>query len=278
MRLRWTAIPLSLLLISLAVAEDARPGYADPEMPPYRVDVDGFNANERDIRAVLDSAGKELWRYFPDYEIEPFVVTRGHNGPIVLFGRNDRKEIVMRLDTSNTYWSQYAYQFAHEFCHILCGYEDDASTNKWFEETICETASLFAMRAMWRSWKNDPPYGNWRDYRDALRGYTDNTISTRKHIYDIYAKGLPAFYQEHKAELAANANLRDLNGAMSLILLRLFEEDPRRWEAVRWLNHKPSPQGETFSEHLTAWREAVPERHQAFVEKVAALYGVELRR
>ena len=71
-----------------------------------------------------------------------------------------------------------------------------------------------------------------------------------------------------------DANLRDLNGAMSLVLLRLFEEDPQRWESVRWLNHQPSPEGETFPEYLQKWLNAVPDRHKPFVLQIARLYGL----
>ncbi|MCP6756902.1 hypothetical protein NL533_35270, partial [Klebsiella pneumoniae] len=79
--------------------------------------------------------------------------------------RNDAREIVLKLDTSNTFWSQYAYQFAHEFCHVLCGYREDDPGTQWFEETLCETASLFVLRAMAREWKTAPPYPHWKDYR-----------------------------------------------------------------------------------------------------------------
>jgi len=205
----------SALLCSSAHAED---GYADPPMPAFRIETDGFGASESDIRAVLTSAGSELWRFFPEYEIEPFVIKRGKSGPITLYDRNGRGEIVVRLDTGNTYWCQYAYQFAHEFCHILCGYEDDYPGNKWFEEALCETASLFAMQAMSRAWKKNPPYPNWKDFRDALRNYVDDNIKKRDKIHEIYKKGLPGFYQTHKEALTAEPCRRDLNGAMSIVL------------------------------------------------------------
>lgn len=38
----------------------------------------GINLSAGDIRAICDSTGHQLWRYFADYDIEPFVVTRGH--------------------------------------------------------------------------------------------------------------------------------------------------------------------------------------------------------
>ena len=126
------------------------------------------------------------------------------------------------------------------------------------------------------SWKKNPPYPHWKDFRDALRSYVDNNIKKRDKIYEIYKQGLPGFYQAHKEALAAEPCRRDLNGAMSIVMLRLFEEQPQRWEAVRWINSKPSPKGETFQQYLRTWHDAVPDRHRAFVKQVADLYGVPI--
>ena len=156
-----TLAQFSVSHLCCPAAEENRGGDVPP--PVFRVETDGFDASEADIRAVLDSTARELWQRFPDYTIEPLVVARGRSGPITLFRRNDRGEIVIRLDTEKTYWSQYAYQFAHEFCHVLCGLKAGDQRNKWFEETLCETASLYAMRAMSRTWKTSPPYANWKD-------------------------------------------------------------------------------------------------------------------
>jgi hypothetical protein len=246
-------------------------------MPPYRVEARGFNDSARDIKKLCDSVGRELWKHFPDYKIEKFVIKRGNGGPISLYKRNAQGEIVIRLDTGNTLWSQYSYQFAHEFCHVLCGYDEDYPGNKWFEETLAETASLFAMRAMARSWKTDPPYGHWRSYRDALRSYADDVVRKRTKVHEIYEKGLAGFYKTHQARLTKEPCDRSLNGAMSLIFLKLFEEDPSRWGAVRWLNSAPSPKGETFEQYLTKWRNAAPEKHRPFITKTARLYGIELK-
>lgn len=264
------------LLAYAAFSRAAEPPYANPPMPAYRVQADGFGARPADIMAICTSTGRELWRLFPGYHIEPFVVQRSGGGPIVLFDRNERGEIVMRLDTGNTYWSQYAYQFAHEFCHILCGFNKGNAGNKWFEETLAETASLFALRAMAESWEEAPPYPNWKDYRHSLRNYADNVMAKRTRIYEIYEKGLGGFYLAHKDELEENAGLRDLNGAMALVFLRLFEENPQRWEAVRWLNDRPSPEDETFRQYLQNWYDAVPERHRSFVALVAELYSINI--
>jgi hypothetical protein len=260
---------------SLHGAEEAAPE-KPRAVPLYRIDTTDFNASEADIRAICDSAAKQLWRHFPDYDLEPFVVTRGKSGPIVLFQRNDAKEIVLRLDTSDTFWSQYAYQFGHEFCHILSGFKAGGNENLWFEETLCEMASLYVLRGMARDWKKEPPYKHWADYRDSLRGYADDVIVKRKHVREINTTGLATFQQKHADELRKNPTNRDLNGAMAVILLPLFEAEPEHWEAIRWLNQVARPADESFAAYLTRWHAAVPERHQAFVQEIAKLYSIEI--
>lgn len=274
LRLRVAAAVLSLFIFAPATAAWAAD--APTSMPAYRVDTRDFDASEADIRAVCDSAGMTLWRRFPDYKLEPFVVTRGRSGPIVLFQRNDRKEIVLRLDTEKTLWSQYAYQFAHEFCHILCGFREGNANNKWFEETLCETASLYAMREMAKSWKEKPPYRNWADYRDSLRSYSDDVVLKRKGVESILHRGLAAYYREHEMELQQKSTDRELNGSMAVVLLRMFEEDPSRWEAIRWLNADRGTDGQSFNAYLIRWRIAAPERRRKFIDDVGEAFGVKL--
>jgi hypothetical protein len=244
--------------------------------PVFRVESAGFDASEADVRALLESVSRELWQHFPDYKIEPIVVTRGHHGPITLFDRNQCGEIVVQLDTEKTFWAQYSYQFAHEFCHVLCGFRRGYEGNKWFEETVCETASLYVMRAMAKTWKTSPPYPNWKDYRDALRDYADDNMRKREGIYEIEKHGLPAFYRAHQSVLEKEPCSRELNSAMAIVLLQLFEERPERWEAVRWLNSSPARDGDTFATYLRNWRDAAPAKHRPFVERIAELYDVPL--
>lgn len=268
--------------IALVTASSAAVGWCESPsapavtMPEYRVDTTGFNAREDDIRAVLDSAGRELWRHFPDHRIEPFVVVRGESGPITLFERNERREIVIQLHTDGMFWSQYAYQFAHEFCHVVCGARPGDRSNLWFEETLCELASLAVMRGMARTWRTDPPYPNWRDYRDSLRDYADDAIRRRPHVDEIVRLGLPVFYRRHEAQLRGNPVDRDMNGSIAVVLLGAFEARPERWEAVRWLNTGKTEATRSFDGYLGDWHAAVPERHRAFVEDVAALFGRRL--
>jgi hypothetical protein len=272
---------LSLILLSIASttvlnAQDKSASAHSIKMPMYRIDTTDFNASESDIRQICNSAGSPMWEHFTDYSIEPFVVTRGKEGPITLFKRNERREIVLKLHTEKTFWSQYAYQFAHEFCHILCGFREGDRSNLWFEETLCETASLYAVRAMAKRWKDNPPYQNWRDYRDSLRDYADTIMKQRTYLPELHEIGMQQFYLKYADKLKKIPTDRELNGAMAVFLLHMFEQHPQHWEAIRWLNTQIAPENETFNAYLQRWHASSPENHRSFIRDVAKLYGFKL--
>lgn len=243
-----------------------------PAAPPQvRVVTKGFDASKADISAVLSSATRELWKHFPDYKLEPIVVVRGQKGPITLFDRNDRGEIIVKLDTHKTYWSQYAYQWAHELCHVLTGFRNDGRENKWFEESLCELASLYTMRRMSESWEHDPPYSNWKDYRHSLKNYVDKIIDSREKIDP---GELSKFYQKHRETLRGDETKRSLNGAIALALLPLFEQDPSRWEAIRYLNITPAKKNLSLRDYFSKWHKDAPKKHQPFIADLARMFEV----
>jgi hypothetical protein len=244
-----------------------------PEGLRFRVAADGWGAaGVAEVEAVVKSAAGVLWKFFPDLRREPFVVLRGREGPIVHYQRNVMGEIVMKLDTQDYLWCQYVYQFSHEFCHILAGFEDRAwKANHWFEETLCETASLFVLRRLGGVWDRQPPYPNWRTYAPEFRRYAQGVMDSRVQVGDAH---LADFYRKHRTTLERTPQDRALNGALALPLLEMFEGAPEAWEAVAWLNRTPTPKGESFNAFLERWRAAVPVRHRGFVGEVMRRFGV----
>ncbi len=258
-----------LLLASVGLGLRA----AEPSPHAIRVEANGFEAGEADIAKVCRSAGAELQRWAPGLPFEDVVVVKGDKGPITLFQRNDRREIVVRLDTRKTYWSQYAYQFAHELCHVHCGFREGPRENLWFEEAVCETSSLFCLRAMAVTWKTAPPYPHWASYAPALRTYADDVVAKRTYKAEAEQKGLARFVRDHEAELRANPTDRELNGAVSLFLLSYLEEKPARWAAFRWLNATARPKDEAFKDYLLRWERNTPAEHQDTVRGLRKLFG-----
>lgn len=239
-----------------------------------RVGTDGWGrASTAEVEAVLRSAAGMMWPLFPNRRLEPFVVLRGHEGPIVHYQRNVIGEIVMKLDTQDLYWCQYAYQFAHEFCHILSNFDDDWKGNNWFEETMCETASLFVLRRLSKEWDEHPPYPVWKSYAPQFRQYASDVMDSRSQVGSEH---LGDFFRKHQRELESTPRDRALNGAMAVVLLGVMEGSPGSWEAVTWLNSSPSPPGEAFPVYLQKWHDAVPARHHAFVEEIMRRFDLPL--
>jgi hypothetical protein len=144
----------------------------------------GFDAPVENIEAVLRSAANAIWDHCLTTRFEfGFRIYRNEKHPITHYEREDEM-IVIGLNTKSTYWAQYAFQFAHEFCHALMDHANDwrrlwrsgDHANQWLEESFCEVASLFALRAMGRSWATKPPYPNWSSFAEHLTEYARERI------------------------------------------------------------------------------------------------------
>ncbi len=233
----------------------------------------GWDVDVETVRQVLLAAAGELWKHFPDRELKPIIV-EPTGGPVTLFARGPKGEYQIKLATGGTAWAQYTYQFAHELCHVLCNYDDDPSRCKWFEETLCELASLFVLRRSAETWKEKPPYANWKNYAGSLSGYADARI---KEAPLPTGKTLAEWYKENADALAKNAVDRGKNTIAAVQLLALFEKTPAHWEAVTWLNTEKMTEAHTFTEYLRAWRSNSPEKHRAFINDIAKAFGVELK-
>jgi len=231
-----------------------------------------WDAGMRDVEKVLRSAASELWKHFPERRLKPILV-EPKGGPIVLYQSGPRGEYRVRLDTGSTYWSQYAFQFAHEFCHILCGCTEDEQSNKWFEESLCETASLFALHRMAETWKTDPPYPHWKDYAPHLREYADRRL---KDVKLPAGRTLAEWYQVNEAALRKKSCDRNKNRVVAGVLLPMLEGRPEHWEAVTWLNAAASKQPRSFQQYLTDWHNQCPAKHKPFVRQIAAKFGIPL--
>lgn len=226
-------------------------------------------AGVNDVQAILSSAGRDLWKFSSDDKLEPIIVTNGDEGPIVLYQRGPNGEYRVRLDTGKQYWSQYAYQFAHELCHIMCHYKEGDTSNHWFEESLCECASIFTLREMSRTWEKNPPFVNWKDYRKSLASYALDRIE--KHRLPK-GRTLAAWHREHAEYLKTHATDRARNSTVATELLKIFEEKPARWGAVAFINKARTNEPVSFSTYLNNWREHCPGEYKETVDRVRGLF------
>ena len=248
------------------------------DAPPRRpqillVDEDEWEgAVPANVVAVLESAGSQLLRHVPAAE-RPTIAVAARGGPIALFDRTPEGHFQVRLDTGGNHWAQYGFQFGHELCHLLCRSGPRTRTHLWFEEALCETASLFVLRGMADAWEEEPPYPNWRDFAPHLDDYATKRLATSPRPDSL---PLADWYARHRDELRERPTDRDNGLAIAAALLPLFEEDPGRWAAIHWLNATERPQPADFRDHLAAWRDRVHAEQAEAVETIAEAFGVPL--
>ena len=239
---------------------------------------DWGGAQREDVENLLVSVARELWVYFPERSLKPIVVTPTELHPVAGYAKGPDGEYLVYLSAKGRHWSQYAYQFAHEFAHILSNYDrhgrSSVRRNQWFDESLCETASLFTLRRLGASWLNGDsvPYPHWRPYGAALQTYVQGLLS-QPHRAPPAKSVFAEWFQANAASLDQNPYLRDRDELVAGMLLPLFEEYPEAWSAIGYLNLQESDATGSFPQYLSNWYRNTPERLRPFVVKIIELFG-----
>lgn len=202
------------------------------------------------VRSVLASAYEVLTEAFgtlPDTEVR---VGRWDQAPRTL---SDKRPYEIRLSARDRYWCQYVYQFSHELCHIMTGFDRHREhKHNWFEESLCELASLFVLHRLARVWTEAPP---------------PNIVGASEFApnHEIYAKNVQAKYPavperdlakwfDRKVQsMETDPYLREYNGVVAVFLLSRFREDASMWRDCAWLNRWDPCANATFAEYLDSW-------------------------
>ena len=237
------------------------------------------SAPVENIAALLKSVAQELWQHCPNTRFlgQGFTIYRNKDYPITHF-KHENDRIKIGLNTENLFWSQYAYQFAHEFCHALIDHTHEnqrkwhltGHANQWLDETLCETASLFALRAMSTTWKTNPPYPNWKSYAPKLAEYIQNRADEPQHTKPADVSFSEWFRQELPS-LREKPTQRAKNTIIAFQLLGLFEAEPAGWESVTTLKLADRDLQKPLQTHLEEWKSNTRKELRPFVAKVGRL-------
>jgi hypothetical protein len=249
-----------------------------------RVQTRGFGvASTADIHAVLQSAAGELCRYWPRTQLPRIDVYHRPDHPQTDSRHVAGNRIAIGLTVRDNHWAQYSFQFAHEFCHALIDYTNDDRglardrryANLWLEESLCETASLFTLRALSRSWVIAPPYPAWRNYAPWFSIYAEERLTQPEHRLPGGISFLGWFHANEVA-LRQDCTRRDSNTIVAAQLLPIFEKEPRGWGALAFFSRAANP-NESLPQEFTKWRSDCPREFQRFVTKVAAVFEVQAK-
>ena len=247
-----------------------------------RVQAGGFGgASAADITAVLQSAAGELSRYSPRTQLPGIDVYHRADHPQTDSRRAAGNRIAIGLTARDNHWAQYSFQFAHEYCHALINYSNEEPgltrnrqyANLWLEESLCETASLFTLRALSRSWLIAPPFAVWRDYAPWFSAYAEERLALPEHHLPA-GTSFAVWFRANEPALRKDPTRRDRNTIIAAQFLPIFEKEPRGWEALAFFRRAANP-NQSLPRHFAAWRSSCPRELQHFVAKLAAVFGVE---
>lgn len=237
-------------------------------------------ASPADIRTVLLAAAGEIWRHCPAQRIKPIRVYHRDDFPLTDFLHDLRGRIRIGLAAEDTRWAQMAFQFAHEFCHALAQHSAAARrawrtprhSNLWFEEALCETASLFVLRRLAAAWRAQPPQPQWRTYATAFADYAAERLARPDHQLPA-DRQFAEWFSSNEPSLRENAAQRAKDVIIARQMLPLFEAEPAGWEAACYLNLGARKQGKPLAQYFAEWQTASPAALRPFLARVGRLFN-----
>lgn len=127
----------------------------------------------------------------------------------------------------NDYY-QWIFQFSHEYCHHLINgaMTNDWSDLLWFEETICQLASLYNMFKMVEFCEE---IGN-EDCVSILKDRLNLYFEKATEDYELDEKG--GWFKSFADQLRSEGYKRDLYNSIAVLMYPLFVENPNLWKII----------------------------------------------
>jgi hypothetical protein len=226
------------------------------------------------IQAFFDSATNLLFQHLPTHPNINCDI-RVHYGTGKLhtrYGGSSSAGYDIDLDVGNDLWNQHVYQFAHEACHVLANHQQKTHGNQWFEESVCEAASLYVLKTLAAMGANGqgPCVNLWsgsQPYHQTLDQYAENYIQDPARLYN--GEALQQWFQQNETTLRADPYCRHLHNILANKLLVKLMVSPLSWGAIEFLNVRPCVAGkDSLSRYLCNWRTAAPSQHHEFIEGI----------
>lgn len=230
----------------------------------------------QDIAALLDSVITDFYSNLDIGKISTMPVlvlstlTRNpptNNPEIIKTG----KLVLIYLSTQDRLWSQYSYQFSHELCHYVIDYDFPPKNDRfgWFEESLCELASLFTLNKMSITWLTNPPYAHWTGYSASLKTYVDEMTTKPENII---AKPFNEWFADNLSELYKDRYKRAENLIIAVQLLPFFSATPGLWKTIQFIKKIVITDDMTFELYLSEWKKLIPANLHSSFDDIIKLF------
>lgn len=164
------------------------------------------------------------------------------------------------LSVQDRFWANYSYQFSHEYCHHLIESDFINSNDSfgWFEESLCELASIHSIKNMAQTWKKIPPYPNWGGYSKTLDEYADEIINRETNKIEI---PLSNWVEANIIQLSKDRYDREKNCLIATNIANIFFNDPSFWNSISYINKIKISEDMVFSGFIEEWGNLLPEKN-----------------
>ena len=229
--------------------------------------------DKNEVMTVLYSTWMIFFPFSEKVKYSEIQVEQTKNSPIAFYKKTKDGKYRIGLSANNRNWCQYVFQFAHELGHIICGFKEGDQSNQWFEESICEAASLFALQQIASTWEVSPPHTDWKAYAVEFKNYRKQRVLDSSYPENFH---LASWWEQNRSILSRNSSLRKENLWIAITLLHLIEKDPDvAWSACGWLNHCKRKEFKSFENYLKDWKNTCQNFEQKeFVQKVMRAFGL----
>lgn len=152
----------------------------------------------------------------------------------------DKNRIEIAIEPK--YYCQFAYQYCHELCHLMI--ENEVySDYRWFEESICELASLYFLPLIGEDWlkRNINCYlDDGRPYALYFNQYAEDT---KRNIHKFNLQELSNPNSEISLLLKQDPYCREHNRYVANRLMPYFKSTVTLWPLVPGISSikKPLP-------------------------------------
>ena len=162
----------------------------------------------------------------------------------------------MYLSGWDRYWSKYAYQFGNLLCRILTGYNPHQEHKyRWLADSICEAASLYALRRISETWVERPPRAVYRAKEFAPSHEAYATRIERDYALAAETSIRQSLRQDHEG-FESSRQRNDLVGTLVCDVLEIFQNAPDLWRDCAGLASCDARPNETLEDYLDTWSRA----------------------
>jgi hypothetical protein len=229
-------------------------------------------ASPEDVERLAYSVADVFAHAFSDRQRNVLISHTDLPFPFTTNQKSDLGQYVISLSTGGHFWSQYVYQLAHELCHVLAEpttMQFDQFT--WLEESICESASQFALLQLEKNWTTNPPYPNWAEFAVHHGEYYRNRVTDPAYALPQSMSFTNWLHTRlHDLENDRETSLRKDYTIVATQILGVFMQGRSTWEIVRYLHAAPRHPLHTLPDFLAIWANTCPLGVRGYVRSIAS--------